>query len=91
MRNSTVNSTEFDQRFKSKFKAEKNKKNKHTCTRKFAKYNEYFTIFQEKIHWIRSEMASGNAELNGEFNQIRLKIQIEMKTEVKKKKKTTLQ
>ena len=42
--------------------------------KKLAKYEANFTISQEKIHWIGSKMTSGDVELNGEFNQIRLKI-----------------
>ena len=41
-------------------------------------------IWQEKIHWIRIEMTRRAAEFKGEFNQIRLKIQIEMKMRERK-------
>ena len=40
-----------------------------------------FRILEEKIHLIRCEMTEENAELNGEFNSSRLKIQIQVKLE----------
>ena len=51
---------------------------------KFAKYEENFTIWEEKIHSIRFQMTQKNAQFNGQFNRIRLKIQIEVKAREKK-------
>ena len=50
---------------------------------KFPQYEENFTSFQEKIHSLRIEMTTTNAQFNGQFNRSRLKIQIEVKTEEK--------
>ena len=44
-------------------------------------------IWQEKIHWIGIQIISGSAELSDEFSQIPLRIQIEVKTGEKDRKR----
>ena len=51
---------------------------------------EISQFLEEKIQWIGIQMISANAEFNGEFNEIPLKIQIEVKTGDKKEKKRHL-
>ena len=74
MQNWTANSTKFDWTFKSKFKREKNKKKHDISKWKFAKFQENYTIFQEKIHWTQNELTIEHAKFNGKFSQIRLNI-----------------
>ena len=63
-----------------------NKEKKDTSKRKFAKCGENFTILHEKIPSVRIQMTGENAKFQNEFNEIRLKIQIEGKVEEKTKK-----
>ena len=53
----------------------------------FEKYGENFTILQEKIPSIKSEMTGENAKFPDEFKKIRLTIQMEVK--IAQKNKTT--
>ena len=76
MANFNLNSTKFDWRFESKWKSEK--KNDSLKT-KFDKFTQNFTILEEKIRSTRSERTGENAEFSNEFNEIRLKIEIEPK------------
>ena len=88
----TNRNTEFnDIRLKIHIEAkigEKNKEEQH-LRQKIGKNCKRFTNFTRQIHSIRIHVISGNVEFNGEFNDIRLKIQIELKTVEKKEKKTT--
>ena len=77
MQNLIVSSTIFDRSLKSKEKSQKKRNKRDICKWKFVVIIENFTILQEKIHWIEIEMTPINAELNGEFNDIGLKILIE--------------
>ena len=51
------------------------------------KLRENFTSLEKKIHSIRCEMQN----ITGEFNEIRLKIQIEVKIGEEKEKRTTFE
>ena len=69
---------------------EKTKK-KDIWKKKFLLIVKNLTISQEKIHSIQIQITGRNAELNGEFNDIRLKIEIEAKIGEKKKKTRQLE
>ena len=86
-----VNSTKFDSRFKSKRKSQKKRNKKDISNRKFRSIAKNFTILQGKIHSIRIQMTSTNAEFNGEFNDIPLKIQLETKITEHNKQKAHLE
>ena len=91
MQNWMVNLTILDWIFKSKRKSQ-NKTNKNDIWKwKFVLIAQNFTILQEKIHWIEIQMTPTNAELNGEFNDIGLKIEIEAKIPEEKKDKRHLE
>ena len=60
------------------------KKTFHSIKSTNSKQN--FTTLKQKIQWIRIEMTRRAAEFNGEFNEIRLKIQIEEKINISKTK-----
>ena len=91
MQNSMVNSTIFDWRFKSKRKSQRKRNKRHIWKRKFVLITENLTILQEKIHSNRIQMTSTNEELNAEFNEIPLKIQIDAKISEENKQKRHLQ
>ena len=58
---------------------ENGRKNNDISKRKFSKSTQNFTILHDNIHSIRSEITGENAQFQNEFNEIRLKIQIEVK------------
>ena len=55
--------------------------------RKFRGNTQNLIILEEKIYSIRTQKTPTNAELNGEFNDNRLRIQIEPKISEEKKQK----
>ena len=57
--------------------------------RKFRGITKNFRISQEKIDSMRIQMTPTNAEFNGQFNDSRLKIQIEPKNRRTKETKKT--
>ena len=88
MQNLVMSSTIFDRSLKSKEKSQKKRNKRDICKWKIVVITENLTILQEKIHWIEIQMTPINAELNGEFNDIGLKIEIEAKISEENKQKT---
>ena len=87
MQNLMINSTIFNWKFKSKRKSQKKTNKQHIWKRKFVVITKNFTISQEKVYSTRIQMTPTNAELNAQFNEIQLTIQIEAKISEEKKQK----
>ena len=85
------NSTRFDWTLKSNRKSQKKTNQKDTSKRKFVSITENLIILEEKIYSTRIQMIPTNAEFNGEFNDMPLKIYCEAKIAQKNKKKRHLE
>ena len=90
MQNLLLSSTIFDRGLKSKEKSQKKKRKKNIWKRKFVLITQC-TISQKQIHSIRIQMTPTNAEFYGEFDELRLKIEIERKIAKEKKQRRHLQ
>ena len=60
---------------------------KNISKRKFEKFTQSFTIFEEKIASIRSKMTQENAQFPPQFTEIRLAIEVQLKlAEIRERK-----
>ena len=82
------NSMILDWRFKSKQNLQRKETKKAFARENLEELHKIFEFSQEKIHLMRIQMTRRNGKFNGQFNDIRLKIQIEAKIADENKQET---